>query len=369
MFTMTATKNLKRRLGEGATMPNKAQRIMSRLPDRMLAKKPTCVEPSPDATIQEIQKQHTGVQMDTPVYSDLDGFFHAPTQAEIDAYQHDILAAVRSSKVDTLREFYKQGRPMKCSNEFGESILHLACRKGLTEVAKFLVEEANVPVQVCDDYGRNPLHDACWVHKPNFELMDLVLSRCPDLLFIKDRRGHTPLSFARRDQWKAWNDYLKTKTPEFLAPKELAKIQKNKATSGSQAPPAPVATNTGPKRPGVAASGIKIPTFNANVAAKGIKIPVANTALNLAMNGSPYSDSKPKGTDNKALPVLKPLVSLQTLNVGPQKAAAQSANQSLVSASPASAALGGLSALLQASTKAHAAIVNSQQQTSSANMG
>ena len=328
---------------------HKVQRIMSSLPDRMRPKNVTCAEKSPDETIQEIQKQHTKVAVDTPSYSDLEGFFHAPTQAEIDAYQHDILAAVRASKIETLREFYQQGRPMKCSNEFGESILHLACRKGLTEVAKFLVEEANVPVQVCDDYGRNPLHDACWVHKPNFELMDLILKRCPDLLFIKDRRGHTPLSFARRDQWKAWNDYLKTKSPEFLAPTALLKRQMSLATPTNTTPAATaVPAKVAPKIPGVAAKGIKIPTFapNANVAAKGIRIPVATTAINLAAQGA-MEPSKPitlPSTTAAAKPdiTLKPLVAMPKTTVqtaAPVSASPASAALSVVAATPASAAL------------------------------
>lgn len=331
MFTIT-TGNLKRRLGEGASMPNsKVQRIMSTLPDRMRPKSVGPPEKSPDMTVQELQKQHTKTDIVTPSYNDLTDFFHAPTQAEIDAYQHDILAAVRSSKVDTLRGFHKQGRPMKCSNEFGESILHLACRKGLTEVAKFLVEEAGVPVQVCDDYGRNPLHDACWVHKPNFELMDLVLSKCPDLLYIKDRRGHTPLSFARRDQWKCWNDYVSKKTPEFLAPKELLKRQlQNGVTNTSiAAPTAP--SKTVPKRPGVAATGIRIPTFTANVAATGIKIPVSNSVINLAASA--------------AIKLSKAIPAVGASNTN----AVFPTNPKLSSANAAAVAASGINVLLQAS--------------------
>ncbi|CAB9500125.1 ANK [Seminavis robusta] len=272
---------MKRRLGEGVGgKATKVQRIMSSLPDRMLHKANAIQEARPDNTI----KEHTGVDLEFPSYAALTDFFHAPTQAEIDAYQHDILAAVRSSKIDTLREFHAAGRPMKCSNEFGESILHLACRKGLVQVAKFLIQEAGVPVQVCDDYGRNPLHDACWVHKPNFELMDMVLSKCPDLLFIKDRRGHTPLSFARRDQWKSWNDYLKSKSPEFLKPKKLLERSSDSSSSSKTTnTPSTVVAATAPSTPVVAAKrfsagaiaskGISLPSFKLQVAAKGICLP------------------------------------------------------------------------------------------------
>ena len=309
MFTITTTKSLKRRLGEspGSKRVSKVQRIMSTLPDRMRPKTEIVTEEKPDVTLQNLLFQHHQVKMDCPSFSDLDGFFHAPTPQEIEAYQHDVLQAVRASQVDTLRQFYQQGRPMKCSNEFGESILHLACRKGLVDVAKFLVNEAKVPVQVCDDYGRNPLHDAVWVHQPNFELMDVILAECPDLLYIKDRRGHTPLSFARRDQWKAWNDYLKSKSPEQLNPTKLLELVKNKSSSNNAAANATAvgtSTASGPatsalsnigsslksdsaaavmRRPSVATKGITIPTIQPTVAVSGIKIPVVGSSAGLSV--------------------------------------------------------------------------------------
>jgi Ankyrin repeats (3 copies) len=289
---------MKRRLGEtgpaGSGKGSKVRRIMSSLPDRMLEKVQTIQEARPDCTL----KEHVGVAMEYPSFSDLSDFFHAPTQAEIDAYQHDILTAVRTSQIDTLRDFHAQGRPMKCSNEFGESILHLACRKGLVEVARFLVEEAGVPVQVCDDYGRNPLHDACWVHTPNFELMDVVLSKSPDLLFIKDRRGHTPLGFARRDQWKAWNDYIKNKPIDFLKPRQLLS-RSSSCTLPNEVTPSPAATTTlatetpatitpittavvvaGHKMTGLAVSGgIKI--SSPLTAASAMRLPTSGITLSL----------------------------------------------------------------------------------------
>jgi ankyrin repeat protein len=154
-------------------------------------------------------------------YSAVTGFFHAPTQAEIDAYDHDVLAAVRTQNMDTLKQYHAAGRPLKCSNKFGESLLHMACRKGMLDVTTFLVKDAQVPFAVCDDYGRTPLHDACWAHTTNFELIDLILSECPDLLYIQDKRGNTPLSYLRKDKWAAWNQYLNSKPAEFFKPRTL----------------------------------------------------------------------------------------------------------------------------------------------------
>ena len=190
--------------------------LMSALPDRMLQTK-LDQESSPEHFLMKTVPQNVTVQPHD--HEDLTGFFHPPTQVEIDAYDHHVLAAIRSQDMETLRQFHQQGRPLKCSNKFGESLLHMACRKGMLQVASFLVNEANVPFAVKDDYGRTPLSDACWAHTTNFELVDLILSQCPDLLYIKDKRGNTPLSYLKQDKWAAWNKYLQSKPAEFFLPK------------------------------------------------------------------------------------------------------------------------------------------------------
>lgn len=201
--------------------PRKMQRIlMSTLPDRMLQHKPDEAT-SPESHILETLKendQHILIRSHHAVTD----FFHPPTQAEIDAYDHNVIAAIRMQDLDTLHEYHSQGRPLKCSNKFGESLLHMACRKGMLEVTSFLVNQASVPFAVCDDYGRSPLHDACWAHRTNFELIDLILTHCPDLLYIQDKRGHTPLSYLRQDKWAAWNKYLQSKPPSFFLPRSTA---------------------------------------------------------------------------------------------------------------------------------------------------
>ena len=161
------------------------------------------------------------VYVDFQSYDAIEGFFEGFAQEEIDAYDHDILDAVRNTDLATLKRFQSEGRPMKCSNKFGESILHLACRRGLADVAKFLLLDAKVPVQLSDDWGRTPMHDSCWNFQPNFEIVDLLLDLCPDLLYIKDRRGFSPLSYTRKEHWGKWKRYFSQKTPEALTPRKL----------------------------------------------------------------------------------------------------------------------------------------------------
>lgn len=227
MVSATAVLSRKRSLLEATyyTDPEKTRpkkrivRILSSLPKRLCQQTENDAPVKPhDFLISYLTSQ--GINAQVQRYDAVKGLFEEPQQHEIDAYGFEALDAVRTRNIEKLKEFHKQGRPLKCSNKFGESILHLACRKGFEEVVGFLLTEGEVPVWVKDDFGRNPLHDACWTAKPNFEMMDILIEISPDLLLISDARGHTPLNYVRFQDWNMWTDYLSKKGAE-LKPKKL----------------------------------------------------------------------------------------------------------------------------------------------------
>ena len=135
-------------------------------------------------------------------------FFLELTNEHIEAYSTELVKAVRDRNIPLLRTMHEEGKTLQCSNRFGESLVHMACRRGFTDVVRFLIKEANVTLRVKDDFGRTPLHDACWSANPNFDLMDLIIHHDPDLLLIEDIRGHSPFSYARRDHWEDWKNFL-----------------------------------------------------------------------------------------------------------------------------------------------------------------
>ena len=50
---------------------------------------------------------------------------------------------------------------MSACNRFSESIVHIACRRSDYEVVEYIVKNGG-DCCIVDDYGRTPLHDACW---------------------------------------------------------------------------------------------------------------------------------------------------------------------------------------------------------------
>jgi hypothetical protein len=47
---------------------------------------------------------------------------------------------------------------MDACNRFGESVLHMACRRGATPMVAFLMADCGLQVNISDDFGRTPLH-------------------------------------------------------------------------------------------------------------------------------------------------------------------------------------------------------------------
>merc|ERR1712087_1096740 len=123
----------------------------------------------------------------------------------------DVLMPARDNNVQALKDLVDQKGPqvVNCVSRFGESLLNLACRRGFTEVAEFLLsDEIGLDVRLKDDFGRTPLHDLCWNPKPQLDICSWLLKRDPSLLLIADKRWSTPFQYARAEHFPTWRQFL-----------------------------------------------------------------------------------------------------------------------------------------------------------------
>lgn len=156
-------------------------------------------------------------------YNEIERFFQGITTDRLNSYSKDIIGAVTTNDLNFLRmSHFDHKRNMNCCNRFGESIVHTACRHSQFDVVRFLVKEAKVDLRVVDDFGRTPCHDAAWQAEPNMELIELIVTKCPDLLLVSDKRGFTPLQYVRKAQWPVWVEMLEKNRAKIL-PKKLLK--------------------------------------------------------------------------------------------------------------------------------------------------
>lgn len=160
--------------------------------------------------------------------------FEKPSDDDIAAYDLETVKAIRSNNLDQLRKLWCSGKSMDACNQFGESALHMACRRGYAKIVEFLLREVKVRSDRCDDFGRNPFHDALWTSTPNFDVVDLLIDYAdPALLLSEDVRGFTPFAYARSDHGERWISFLEKRRDKLVnrinsgvgAPVEQMKIK------------------------------------------------------------------------------------------------------------------------------------------------
>eukprot|EP00548_Thalassiothrix_antarctica_P010011 CAMPEP_0194159092 /NCGR_PEP_ID=MMETSP0152-20130528/77633_1 /TAXON_ID=1049557 /ORGANISM="Thalassiothrix antarctica, Strain L6-D1" /LENGTH=1268 /DNA_ID=CAMNT_0038868611 /DNA_START=386 /DNA_END=4192 /DNA_ORIENTATION=- len=135
-------------------------------------------------------------------------------------YDMTAINAISSQDVVTLRRWHLEGRPLQTSNERGETLLHMACRRALVDVVKFLVQEACVSLWVHDKKGRTPLHMACYSSEPGiFEVFHFIVKQDTDLLFVLDEQGCTPLDHIPCQFWNDWIVFFRSLDFNVMVPK------------------------------------------------------------------------------------------------------------------------------------------------------
>lgn len=168
------------------------------------------------------------------------GYYCKPTALQQASYGLKIIQAVRTSDEELLQSILDCGLSPNPCNEFGESVVHMVCRRGDVKLLKILVK-AGCSLQVTDDFGRTPLHDACWTPEPCFDCVELILNHDARLLHIVDCRGSSPLSYVKKEYWKEWIEFFKRKADTYWPPRDVSR-------EGEQTPPTLVgaAAHSGP---------------------------------------------------------------------------------------------------------------------------
>jgi ankyrin repeat protein len=168
--------------------------------------------------IQLIEALWPGVKLQVKSAVELDNFFPIITEQQMSAYNMHVVKMARLNDVTGLRKYFEEnGREaLDCFNRFGEGLLNMACRRGFVEMAEFLLSpEVNLSARVRDDYGRTPLHDACWHPQPQLAICKWIMERDPSLFLVADKRGFTPFQYARKNDWTIWRQFL-FENKEFL---------------------------------------------------------------------------------------------------------------------------------------------------------
>jgi len=157
------------------------------------------------------------------------GYYCKPTAFQKASYGIKLVEAVRNSDEKLLMNLLKCGISSNPCNSFGESILHMVCRRGDYKLLKILIENG-CSLQVSDDFGRTPLHDACWTASPCFKSIAMILDKDVRLLHVVDCRGAQPLQYVKRDNWAIWVDFFENRKEQYWKRRDVE-------TDGEEGPP------------------------------------------------------------------------------------------------------------------------------------
>ena len=93
------------------------------------------------------------------------GYNNKSTPLQQLSYHVHIIDLVKSNQIKKLQSLFSSGLSTNPANVHGEGLINLVCRLGAIDVLKAMIE-AGCDIQVSDDYGRTPMHDACWATTP-----------------------------------------------------------------------------------------------------------------------------------------------------------------------------------------------------------
>ena len=163
-------------------------------------------------------------------FMSIDTAYHnTPTPLQEASYAGHIIDVVRRGDPEELKRMMLSGLSPNSCNQHGESLVHMACRRGEAECLNVLLE-CGATLQIADDYGRTPLYDACWSTEPNFEIVEAIMKEDIRMFNVLDGRKQAPLTYVRRDVWKPWKKFLLRKIDEYWPARDIEK-------EGPQKPP------------------------------------------------------------------------------------------------------------------------------------
>jgi len=131
--------------------------------------------------------------------------------------------------MDLLKSILISGISPNACSKSGESLVHVACRQGDAQRLQLLLD-AGASLQVADETGRTPLHEAFWAAQPSFAVVEMILQADVRLLHMADCRSSVPLSYARKEHWEQWIAFFESKKEEFWPVRSISQ-------DGEQSPP------------------------------------------------------------------------------------------------------------------------------------
>lgn len=142
------------------------------------------------------------------------GYDTMPSPLQLSSFGTQVVQAVHTSDAEMLGKLLSCGLSPNPCNQFRDSILDLVCKRNNSAIFKCLLEHGS-DIRVVDGFGRTPLHHCAWASSFTREIAEAILERDPLQLFIEDKRGQTPMEYARVDIMSEWSEFLEEMADKY----------------------------------------------------------------------------------------------------------------------------------------------------------
>jgi hypothetical protein len=136
------------------------------------------------------------------------GYHTDPTPLQLASFGTHLVQAVNTCDTETISKLLACGLSPNPCNQFGDAILSLICKRADYNVFSVFLDHG-CDLRVCDSFGRTALHHLAWAGKFSGQMASAILERDPIQMLMEDKQGKCPMECVRRDQWRAWIDFLK----------------------------------------------------------------------------------------------------------------------------------------------------------------
>jgi hypothetical protein len=163
-------------------------------------------------------------------------YCNEPTPLQKASYGGYLLDIVSNRDGKALDSLLSYGISQNPSTEYGDSLVHLLCRRGDARLLDIVLDSnkrsycRRSPLQVANYMGRTPLHETCCAPRTSFVIVDKILKDDPRLLFMADIHGNLPLDYVCKEQWAESIEYINAKMDEYWPQRDIVR-------DGPQSPP------------------------------------------------------------------------------------------------------------------------------------
>jgi hypothetical protein len=169
---------------------------------------------SPQDYLNAIWKERGYDQQLQRISSKTAGYSKKATPLQLASFGSEVVKACNTDNAEVLSLLLDCGLSPNPTNKFGDTLLHLVCKRANERVLQCLIQHG-CDLQVADSFGRTPLHHVAWSGTFSSKNAKTLLDADVCQILVEDQHHKCPLEYVRTEDWPKWIDFLRQHVDEY----------------------------------------------------------------------------------------------------------------------------------------------------------